>query len=799
MLRSYTTDVPFRALSTRPFVHKSTSCVLGSRTVIYGRNGSGKTTFSELLRCAARGTGNTEGAAISCSIRVNSVNSTALLGSRDFDWAIHVYNRYYVLESLQLFLDGERGSPSILKLGAPNIEAAEKLRSIREGALVLAQRHQMVEATRKRLFAERDASESKAKSDIISALSVSDPLLYNSTRFRIDRVRVLLRESSAKPLSDDAVALEIEVASAPLLGPVKVPGDWPEVPASLRRTINEELLGLVVDSQPIAQLAENAALSDWVETGLAFHKAGDVCGFCQQGTVSETVLLDYAHHFSQALSALRTRLRVAISYFEGVQGGIDNFLASLPREDELLVEYRDESQSTKSSLAAAASTLRAQIDEAIAMIKERLADPLKPVPAARRVTDDFVTLDTSELLALLNANNQAWDEQATRKKRAEAEVEAHFGASHGEGYRHALTRIALADRAMSTISAREDQLRTRENELEQAQEDTGRMAGLIDGDLHEHFGLSHLNVVVSEDRKGYVIRRGKVAAKRLSEGERNAIAFSYFLRSLEAEGVDPLRTLVVIDDPVTSMDKESLFAAFALAEERTKDFGQTVFLTHDYEYFRLQLAHLKSRREKSEKKIREGNHAEEAFPGVAILEIAAILDAESGRRMSTLRKLPPGLLQHPSEYHYLFCKVAEAVAGDDPETLPLLGNAARRLLDGFIAFRAPNGNDFQSRVDSIVRDSQMDGVLARRVVKFLHGQSHREEPRPTSALDFPTISSELKSALQFMLVADSKHFGKMCKAVGIDENALALIVPTKLTPPSPCPASTTRNNPRGHA
>jgi hypothetical protein len=158
------------------------------------------------------------------------------------------------------------------------------------------------------------------------------------------------------------------------------------------------------------------------------------------------------------------------------------------------------------------------------------------------------------------------------------------------------------------------------------------------------------------------------------------------------------------------------------------------------------------------------------------LEITATLDVATGQRTSTLRRLPRGLLQHPSEYHYLFFKVAEAVVGNDAGTLPLLGNAARRLLDGFISFRAPNGNDFQVRVDSIVQDTGIDAVLARRVVKFLHGQSHREEPRPTSALNFPSIENELKAALEFMQQADGKHFAKMCKAVGIDERELALNV-----------------------
>jgi wobble nucleotide-excising tRNase len=54
MLQSIKTDVAFRGLSATPFTG-TTPCVLGKRTVIYGRNGSGKTTLSEVLRLAPSG------------------------------------------------------------------------------------------------------------------------------------------------------------------------------------------------------------------------------------------------------------------------------------------------------------------------------------------------------------------------------------------------------------------------------------------------------------------------------------------------------------------------------------------------------------------------------------------------------------------------------------------------------------------------------------------------------------------------------------------------------------------------
>lgn len=68
---------------------------------------------------------------------------------------------------------------------------------------------------------------------------------------------------------------------------------------------------------------------------------------------------------------------------------------------------------------------------------------------------------------------------------------------------------------------------------------------------------------VTEEKGGYEVIRddGKVAVN-LSEGERNFIAFLYFyyvVRGMRSETDSGKNKIVVIDDPVSSMDSSALF------------------------------------------------------------------------------------------------------------------------------------------------------------------------------------------------------------------------------------------------
>ncbi len=88
------------------------------------------------------------------------------------------------------------------------------------------------------------------------------------------------------------------------------------------------------------------------------------------------------------------------------------------------------------------------------------------------------------------------------------------------------------------------------------------------------------------EQNGYLITRGGQPATDLSDGERTAIAFLYFLKSLKAADFDLTKGIVVIDDPVSSLDANSMFSAFAFLKQRTASAAQLFVLTHNFTFFR---------------------------------------------------------------------------------------------------------------------------------------------------------------------------------------------------------------------
>src|SRR6202000_1989075 len=87
--------------------------------------------------------------------------------------------------------------------------------------------------------------------------------------------------------------------------------------------------------------------------------------------------------------------------------------------------------------------------------------------------------------------------------------------------------------------------------------------------------------------EGYrVLRRGK-PAKRLSEGEKTAIAFLYFLVQLTDQDFEMEEGIVVIDDPISSLDASAIYQAFSFLKNGTKAAKQLFVLTHNFEFLKL--------------------------------------------------------------------------------------------------------------------------------------------------------------------------------------------------------------------
>jgi wobble nucleotide-excising tRNase len=273
-------------------------------------------------------------------------------------------------------------------------------------------------------------------------------------------------------------------------------------------------------------------------------------------------------------------------------------------------------------------------------------------------------------------------------------------------------------------------------------------------ELAAYLGRDELRFEPREN--GYTIMQGKVAAMHLSEGERMAIAFMYFLKTLEDSDFKLKDGIVVIDDPVSSLDANSLFSAFGYMKERTKNAKQLFVLTHNFGFFRQVKNWF--------------NFAGKLKKGVYKPETSTLshfymlsMKVDDGRRNAYLRTLDPLLHEYESEYHYLFRLVKDGAAMVQPQSLADvygLPNVARRLLESFLSFRVPG---HAGNLKRQLEDLEGEPAMMSRIIRFLHTHSHMEQiSEPEHDL---SILSEAPAVLADLLGLikrnDEKHYDAM--------------------------------------
>lgn len=267
--------------------------------------------------------------------------------------------------------------------------------------------------------------------------------------------------------------------------------------------------------------------------------------------------------------------------------------------------------------------------------------------------------------------------------------------------------------------------------------------------MSNYLGHDQLKVQIKD--AGYFLTRSGVPALNLSEGEKTAIAFLYFLKSLQDVGFEATKGIVVIDDPVSSLDSNALFSAFGYMKERTKDVGQLFILTHNFAMFRQVKNWF--------------NYLNRRKPRPARFYMVRAF-ISNDRRCATLTPLDPLLHTFESEYHYLFKQVydaANSVCGKPLAEYYLFPNLARRLLESFLAFRYPRSVELYAKMQF----SSFDEAKRTRLVRFLHTYSHsgfieEQQHDPTILAETPTILKELMSFIEF---EDKKHYEEMVKMV----------------------------------
>ncbi|WP_302346457.1 AAA family ATPase, partial [uncultured Alistipes sp.] len=263
----------------------------------------------------------------------------------------------------------------------------------------------------------------------------------------------------------------------------------------------------------------------------------------------------------------------------------------------------------------------------------------------------------------------------------------------------------------------------------------------------------------------FILKRGNSIANNLSEGEKTAIAFSYFMVTLESlfEENKLQDTIVFIDDPISSLDANhiaqisSLINSFFFRKDSTGKvtncFKQLFLSTHNFEFYSF----LRDANNiKRKKKVLSEDGKKEEHPSCNYYMLKRV--AENNVQ---LIKLPKSFSNYNSEYLFLFDEICEFKDKGCPEDRSyLMPNVIRRFLEIYTLIKLPgNKDEIDNRVKLLIGDVNE--------LKILHYFSHFTSPeRITKHTELVLKIPDLVDDLFVLLRKDEVHFNSLLSGVG---------------------------------
>lgn len=743
----------------RDFAWPSHLHAFGQFNVIYGWNGCGKTTLSSLLSLVEKRTALTEGD-LELQFDGSTTVSGAELASKPVP-QVRVFNRDFINATLSQ----AGGIAPIYFLGEDSVEKQAQVDQLKKD-LAFANTEVMAAQTDKTNAESKLDDFFKGKAKVIKELlTTANSQTYNNydkRRFK-QAVQALTAQSAAAAiLTDEQKAPlrsqkdaqpkpDIEKISAPTIDLAALTS---EVDALVERS---------VVAQTLNELTTNAKLAGWVQQGLVLHSgehASNTCRFCQQPLQAMRRAALEAH-FNDAFATFQKDLAALLAKLKAAKQSAGSL--SLPDASRFYDALTSEVSTASVKVSTALSETNAALDALIARVEAKRDNPFAPAAtAAPTATPPSSLADAVVALnAIVERHNQTSAQFTASVDKACKKLEASYVAEAHAEFVQLSDAATTANTALEDIKAKPAGIQAQIDELERAILEHRRPADELTEELRAYLGRDEMRFEVKGT--GYALTRGGQPVSHLSEGERTAIAFLYFLKSLQDKTFDMANGIVVIDDPVSSLDANALFSAFGYMKERTKQCGQLFIFTHSFPFFRnvKNWFHYLNRHRK---KLKLEAHPARFF----LLHSRRHTD---GTRTSHLGPLDKLLEEHESEYQYLFKRVHDEAHRTDVVSLEQhygLPNVARRLIEAFLAFRFPEmTGDLGPRLDRVVEQYGYDAAKKTRILRLLNTYSHAEallEPEHDLSLLAET-QPVLIELLALMRAVDKDHYAGLEKLI----------------------------------
>lgn len=394
-------------------------------------------------------------------------------------------------------------------------------------------------------------------------------------------------EAKAEQISDNPTRKDL-VEVLPSI-PVEALSAHESNPVMKKRVVGKE-------DVDIAKMIEKLGNSDWVRQGRQyFHD--DTCPFCQQSTAEafaeqlneyfdeesegdirriDQLKQDYSQAANAVLARLGTLVESPPDFLDSASfQGLRDAFARVIEKNTAAIDQKKREPSREMELSSSADALSA--------IKTSLAEVNKQIGEHNDMVENIGS-QRSDL------REKVWQYIVGRDLRSEIEQYAE--------------RKGNLEKAIGNlnekISERERQIQDKKEDIKELSRKTTSVMPTIEAinSLLKGFNFEGFRLVATQDEKNYKLVRADGADVKddLSEGEKTLVTFLYFyhlLRGAHTEGGLGAGTRVVVfDDPVSSLDSNSLFIVSTLIKqlcsevEKASSIKQVIVLTHNAYFYK---------------------------------------------------------------------------------------------------------------------------------------------------------------------------------------------------------------------
>lgn len=728
---------------------KSPSIGFKRFNLIYGFNGSGKSTLS---RCFAAMQSEPPPARLPAGCEFEVVTSDGLTVKAGSGNALNsqlaVFNGDFI--DLNLQWSAGRAKP-VFYIGKEQAELAVQLAKT-EAALPTASEKK---TAAERLLRSKDQQLVVFKRE--HARTISQELRQTNRKYEAPHLTADYSSLDLGPgatLNDDVLAAEREVC--------RLEEAMPTLEAfEFDTAITAEALqkaALLIQQTPslsvIAELQEHPEMLLWVKDGSVYHQEHGLgsCLLCggpfsdERKKLLQRALDEGFERFVTELDTVRETLTTDRERY--LTAGA-NFVPAKEISADVRNSYEDAAAHLKGSLIDAAETI---LSPAVGSIESKLARPTLTLRQGLAWTDpkriaaalEPVKAAAHALNEIINQHNESSAKFTQRQDKARLALRRHHLADKQQEFKSICDAASEAKEEVDEATRSLGQLQDQANELRAKIKEHGQAAEKINRLIEAYLGHKELSIVSVD--KGYEIhRRGRPIEGSPSEGEKTAIALCYFLSTLEAEGRSIKDRIVVVDDPISSLDSRALNYACSLLLSRLANALQVFVLTHNQNCMN------------EFKKAWKGFHKprnEETAPTASLLFLDVKVPKGGDARSTAIVEMSKLLREYDSEYHYLVDHVLKFDASADPdyEYAYMMPNVLRRVLDVFLAFRCPGSAGFSSKMGQLRKDhATLDGERVAALERLVQLESHSDNI--DDLIGFSSMTLEESKAATAALIA----------------------------------------------